>query len=196
MTYSDFLWNLTAPVYNIVRNNPVSGYFLRNEIESLHSLLDNCKSAEIISVCDVGTGRGHSLQLLRKGYSSIVAIDKSLKMIRYTKDSFPGVDFIVADILNLPLRNKTFNLILCIGVAEYIPVLKPLLTNLYAMLTDGGYLVLTFSPQNLMTYLRLFSGHKIYVRNSNQVINEITDCRYRIIQHNVTTLQTQYLLQK
>ena len=196
MNISDLLWTLWAPLYKSTRNYLIFGYFLKKEQQALKVLLNECLSSEITTICELGVGRGHSLNLLPEAYPVTFAIDNNLAMIRYTRDNYPNTFFLLADILHLPIKNSTVDLIQCIGVAEYLPEIGPLLQSIYSKLKKGGFVVITFSPKKVITHVRLLSGHKIYARNSSQVRKHISDNNFTILDEKSTPLQIQYLLKK
>jgi ubiquinone/menaquinone biosynthesis C-methylase UbiE len=196
MKISDIFWNLLAPFYAKLRHNPISGHFLKKENRAIEVLLENIASHDIKSACDLGVGRGHSFPLIPESIPHRIAIDKSFPMIRLTRKDFPKTIFIQADVLNLPLKNSSFDLIFCIGLMEYIPKVEPLIAQLNTILKNRGYLLLSFSPKTILTYLRLLRGHRIYARKSEEIKNYFKGYQFEILGLEITPLQHQYLLQK
>ena len=62
----------------------------------------------------------------------------SFWMISLTKPAYPGMLFIQADVLQLPLKNSTFDLVLCIGLLEYVDDIHSLLAQLYKIIKING----------------------------------------------------------
>jgi ubiquinone/menaquinone biosynthesis C-methylase UbiE len=196
MNIAEKAWDFVAPAYRILRKNPISGYILYKEKQSFQFLLQHLSSSDINSICDLGVGRGHSLDLVSNAYRNIIAIDKSVSMIRYTRNKYSGTEFLVGDALNLPLKILSFDLIICIGLLEYFPKSEPLINQISNTLKDEGYLLITFSPKNIFTFLRVFNGHKIYSRDSNEMEIYFKNHHFKIIDMKVTLMQYQYLLKK
>ena len=110
MTISHNFWNLLAPIYKMLRHNPISRYFIIKENRAIESLLVNLASYEIKTVCDLGVGRGHCLYFIPEKIPHRFAIDKSMSMIQHTRNDFPETKFLQADVLNLPVKNSSFDL--------------------------------------------------------------------------------------
>ncbi len=196
MTISHNFWNLLAPIYKMLRHNPISRYFIIKENRAIESLLLNLVSYDIRTVCDLGVGRGHSLYFIPENIPHRVAIDKSMSMIQHTRNDFPETKFLQADVLNLPVKNSSFDLIFCIGLMEYIPEVEPLIAQLNPVLKNEGHLLISYSPKNALTYLRFFRGHRIYPRKSYEIEKCFSKYHFEISGLKTTPLQNQYLLKK
>jgi ubiquinone/menaquinone biosynthesis C-methylase UbiE len=196
MALSEKFWSTIAPVYGLLRKNPISRYFLIKEQRAIKILLATLNSENITNVCEMGVGRGHSISLIPKKIPANIAIDKSLSMIHHSRKLYPKVIFLQADVVNLPFRNSSFDLILCIGLGEYVKELETLLTQLFRVLTNDGHLLISYSPRNILTFLRFFRGHRIYARNSSEIKNCIKKFQFEISGFEITPIQHQYLLQK
>jgi len=196
MPISEKFWSLIAPVYGFLRQNPISGYFLIKEKRAIKLLLGTLNSKNIKTVCDLGVGRGHSISLIPQNIRESIAIDKNISMIRHTKRTYPMIILLQADVLNLPFKNSSFDLILCIGLSEYMPEIETLFAQLIPILKSEGHLLISFSPRNLLTFLRFFRGHRIYARKSNEIKNCINKFQFEISGFEITPIQHQYLLQK
>ena len=57
------------------------------------------------------------------------------------------------------------NLILCVGLSEYILDLQMLATEIFRLLAADGYAIITLSPPNILNQIRKLMGHKIYLRS-------------------------------
>lgn len=196
MNISDIGWSVIAPVYRILRKNPIFGFFFNKEIQALQFLLRHLVHKKIVSICDLGVGRGHSLDLVDNTIPVRIAIDNSMAMVRYTRKKYTDVKFLVGDVLSLPLKDSSFDLILCIGLTEYVPKIEPLLEQISLALKQEGFLLITSSPKNILTYLRVFSGHKLFARSYLDVEMEFNNHHFKIIDTKSTAMQHQYLLKK
>lgn len=190
------LWDITARIYPWLRLNPVSRHFLQEERESITALLSMVSTKTDACVADIGVGRGHSLSILPATAQLKFALDKNFKMLSLTKPAYPDTLFIQGDVLKLPLKNSTFDLVFCIGVLEYVENIHRLLTQLYKIIKINGHLLLTSSPKNTLTYLRLLTGQKIYPRNVKKVEHAISTHSFNIIDIKSTHSQNQFLLCK
>lgn len=107
------------------------------------------------------------------------------------------IKFITADAQFPPFIESSFDLIVCIGLFEYVKNWPDLLREIYRVLSPDGYAVITLSPPGLLTYLRLFLGHRLYTgteEDFRKILN--TSAPFSILQHNRTLLQHQFLLKK
>jgi ubiquinone/menaquinone biosynthesis C-methylase UbiE len=98
-------------------------------------------------VLDMGCGTGHqTLALLNHGHD-VVAADFSEQMARATRQRIlkerPGqpARVIVADALNPPFREGTFDVVMALGVVGFIKDRPSMLRSVYGILTDKGTLV-------------------------------------------------------
>ena len=150
---SRFLWKLQSPFYSILRRNPVSIVFLKAELNATRKLFESIPIDTYHRILDVGIGRGDSLEILRKYSTQIFGIDNCYNMLKRSSRNFPKVDFIRADILSLPFSISIFNLLICVGVSEYIKDKEKLLKNVYISLKPGGMAIITISTCHFLNYL-------------------------------------------
>jgi ubiquinone/menaquinone biosynthesis C-methylase UbiE len=190
------LWKTLAPYYSFLRENPISLLFLRKETQTIHLLLSEISDLTLDSVCDLGTGRGHSLNFIPAQAKLKLGIDDCFEMMYLTKYQFPSILFTQANALQMPFHHSTFDLILCIGMLEYIRDANLLLSQLYSVLKVDGHLLISNSPPNPLTYLRLFNGHRIFARHPKRLETQFKYNQFRIIAKETTILQHIYLLQK
>jgi ubiquinone/menaquinone biosynthesis C-methylase UbiE len=196
MTTSDTLWELTAPLYRILRKNPISGYYLKRESRSVQLLLQHLELSKLEIVCDLGVGRGHSLDLILNTNSIKIALDKSAAMVRLTSKKYISTKFLVGDALHLPLKSLSIDLMICIGLIEYLSNIDAFLSQMHFSLKDDGYLLLTSSPKNVLTSLRVFTGHKLIARNPQEMEDLFKRYQFTMLEKKLTPLQDQYLLSK
>lgn len=116
-------------------------------------------------VLDIGCGIGVNDEVLLKRYESIMiyGLDISNENIDYAKHTIkdPRADFYVGDVLEkhsseiLELMNGYANVIILIDVLEHIPSSKhdKLFKLLSNILSNGGYIVLTYPSPSYQDYL-------------------------------------------
>ena len=196
MKVSEIFWNLIAPVYNMLRHNPISGHFLKMEYQAIEELFENLSIHKLKTTCDLGVGRGHSLYLIPEIIPFRIAVDRSLPMIHFTRKQYPGTHFVNANVLNIPLKEASFDLILCIGLVEYIQDLESLFSQIGAILKKGGYLLLSYSPKNICTFFRFIRGHRIYPRDWEEIEKSFLKFHFKLTESKITPLQHQCLLKK
>ncbi len=189
-------WKKLAALYPLLRANPISAFILRQEIEVQKATFSPIYNESFAIVGDVGVGRGHSLYLQPEGATLKIAIDNCTKMILLDSTRYKDTCFLAGDALNLPFQPESFDLLLCVGLSEYISNIEHLLSQLHLMLKPGRYLFLTSSPQNALTFLRKFMGPKLYPRTADEFKSIIKNNDFKIIHQGSTFSQHQYLLKK
>ena len=111
------------------------------------SLVDKLALPEGSRVLEVGCAHGlTTIALAERGFF-VEAVDAVPEMIsaariRAHKSGLQRVSFQVADIQNLPFQASSFNLVLVIGVTEWLRSLEQPLRQIERVLTPGGYLVI------------------------------------------------------
>ena len=93
------------------------------------------------SVLDVGCGTGDYAQLFDPNRVRYLGIDISEKMIVECARLFPAHKFAVADGDSIDAANDTFDLVLSIGVLEYLPDPESHLRELARVTNPGGSVI-------------------------------------------------------
>ncbi|MBK8293989.1 MAG: class I SAM-dependent methyltransferase [Solirubrobacterales bacterium] len=74
------------------------------------------------AVLDAGCGEGESLERLARYLPDQVSgVDLNPESVEFTRKRIPEGDFQVADILDLPFPDDSFDLVFCLEVLEHIP---------------------------------------------------------------------------
>ena len=98
------------------------------------------------SVLDAGIGTGKSSEELFNAGCKICGIDISQKMIGICKDKFPEFELYQADLeKGLPmLTGRTFDIVVAIGVLEFVQDIDKTINLLVNFLKPSGFLCFTF----------------------------------------------------
>ena len=98
------------------------------------------------SVLDIGIGTGQSSEELAKAGCKICGIDISQKMIEICKNKFPDFELYQADLEEgLPmLLGRSFNVVMAIGVLEFVEEIDKTINLLITFLKPSGFLCFTF----------------------------------------------------
>ena len=81
---------------------------MAEEKESFHSLLD------------VGCGTGRLLRYCCDRGIPCVGIDMSMTIVKYHKET-TGLPVILGDVMNIPVKDSRFDLVVCFGLIEHVP---------------------------------------------------------------------------
>ncbi|PIO49269.1 MAG: hypothetical protein CMR00_00930 [[Chlorobium] sp. 445] len=90
------------------------------------------------------------------------AVDCAEKMLQRVQQRFPSVKTCQAHAENLPFADSTFDLMLCVGVTEYVKNPRALLCELARTLQPEGYLALTASTRIWLNLLRYVQLHALF----------------------------------
>ena len=112
---------------------------------------------------DLGCALGLSTVELAKKFSFVFGVDSSFSFIREAKKKIKelevtNMEFIVSDILDLPFRNQTFDLIFGLNIVEFLPV-EDLLPKIHNLLKPHS-LFITTTPYD-------YNREIVYNRNMN-----------------------------
>ncbi len=88
------------------------------------------------------------------------------------------------------------DLILCIGVSEYIADIDVLISEIFRVLDDKGSAIITSSSPNILNHIRKISGHKLYLRSDIEMSERLSAGDFNIVRIGRTLIQDQFLLAK
>jgi len=188
-----FIWTLKAFFYRRLRSFAVYRWIYEAELRPFRDWL----SAEFRrgeNYLDLAAGSGDSLGIYPSEVSP-VASDFSFSMLRVLKAKAP-VPLIQAEATELPFRARAFAGITAIGLVEYIPVPRVLLSEISRVLKDNGWLAITISQPNFLNLLRNFSGSRLHYYSIEKFSQLAAGQGFRLVHSNKTLLQCQLLFQK
>lgn len=135
--------------------NRISGIYERRKREAYLRILKNSISdLSPKRVVDLGCGSGITLSWLD---GERVGIDFSQDLLR---NAHKGPDYIVADVEATPFRDQSFDLAICLDVAEHLPSLRVVEEAHRILADDGIFQLSTADPKydlllELLEWLRL-----------------------------------------
>lgn len=99
-------------------------------------------------VLEIGCGSGNVILSLPENLElNIFGADFSTSMLRKAKENGNGgkntLSLLAANALHLPFKNEVFSTLLCLGVLEYIPNYKRVISECYRILEPGGQFILS-----------------------------------------------------
>jgi ubiquinone/menaquinone biosynthesis C-methylase UbiE len=140
---------------------------------------------------DIGAGTGDSLPLFHLS-RQLTCLDASLAMLRRLQAPVPKL---VANAEALPFAEATFDFVSAIGVLEYVQDAARLFEEAHRVLQPQGYFLFTSAPRVPANYLRTLWGERLYLRNAIEVLAELPAPHWRLVAHERTLLQEQWLVQ-
>jgi ubiquinone/menaquinone biosynthesis C-methylase UbiE len=109
-------------------------------------------------VADLGCGSGVFCDLLRNaGYTS-VGLDISPKLIELGQQKYPGVEFHVGDVEQLPFPAGSLDGVLLSGVVHHLPDPTRCAAEVFRVLRPGGRFV-AFDPNRMNPFMWLYRDH-------------------------------------
>ncbi|MBD3375693.1 methyltransferase domain-containing protein [candidate division KSB1 bacterium] len=185
------LWSVWAPLYRYLRRPWPLSAILRQEDEALLELLPTF--AKHACIVDLGCGSGHIGQLLSAS-APIIGIDASLAMLNTLSDTL--YDPINANARCLPLKTQSVDLVLAIGLCEYLDSLSLFFESLARVMKPGGVAVVSTSPENIYTHMRRVMGHRIYVHSKRDFGDALEPAGLRCLREKELFSQHLFVLQK
>ena len=89
------------------------------------------------TVLDVGCGIGRFLEVVVKYGGIVTGVDLSLS-VDFAKQNVPAARVIQADLMNLPFRGETFDIVFAIGVLHHTPNTREAFNSLIRLVKPGG----------------------------------------------------------
>jgi len=117
---------------------------------------------------EIGCGLGYfSLEAKNRGVI-VTAVDVGENLVRITKQKVKKGKFIVASASNLPFKNETFDIVLCTEVIEHVENQTKAFNEMFRVLKNNGYLVLTTPNKFFKPFFDLMSFANIRPYHGNE----------------------------
>jgi len=125
-----------AEEYNRVQPN--SFYHKYVEKPAMLSLLPDLQGKKVLCI---GVGTGQEAKELSDRGASVVGIDISEGMINQARKNFPGIEFLVKDMMNHDFEADTFDLVYSSLALHYAEDLPALFRNIWRVIKPEGILL-------------------------------------------------------
>jgi 2-polyprenyl-3-methyl-5-hydroxy-6-metoxy-1,4-benzoquinol methylase len=131
-------YNLVADTF-VRRYEGASGWYLaRCEEDLLHAVCP-CEGRDVL---DLGTGAGRLLPRLGTVARRVVAADVAEALLARVPRTAAGL--VQMDAAQSAIRPESFDVVICLGLFEYVRDLDRFLSEITSMLRPGGRLALTY----------------------------------------------------
>ena len=140
---------------------------LRRRKEIVFTFIEKINSEKIKRALDLGCGAGQYLLQLSSMDFECFGADISEEMLKITREKFifhkiKDVMLINSDCYELPIEDNYFDLILCIGVLEYLDNETQALLEMKRTMKPGGFAIVTFP--NLYKLRNLLNPYYYIIR--------------------------------
>lgn len=153
-------------------------YNLRIRKETVEAYTNGFKFNSVIDI-PCGTG-GMSIPLLNKT-QHLTLIDVSSNMLDFARKSIPEesiskVELINDDFFKLDLKDRTFDLVICLGLLAHVNSPDELLNKIASLLKPGGMLIIqnTDSSHFYSHLIRVYLGLKNIVSKQPYQLNKVS----------------------
>lgn len=172
-----------------------------NEVNKLLSQVRLVKNN--LAVLDLGVGTGESIRSFTNKNYKIYAVDISDKMLRIVRQKYPKVETLKYDInkglAGLHFKYNSFDIIIAVGVLEFIKNIKRIIEETYQLLKKDGYFIFTYElllPSHSLQRLKVqynsegyteelsdITKFELYRRNKEEINKLLNKVGYKIIKH-------------
>jgi ubiquinone/menaquinone biosynthesis C-methylase UbiE len=195
-------------VRSLLRSSETAAKYIamRNQLTSTDEIVFNVLRKIGLSgknILDYGCGDGrYSLKLKSLGASSVIGIDNSAPMIELAnkRDPVDSIRFLLAEGVDLPFNNGSFDLVFAYFVLHHIQDLKVALSETARVLKDSGSLVAaqtTFQatsdldPKELVP-IKLGKGSNsvtvnVYPKTDNELKAALRGAGFEIISYDIVS---------
>lgn len=127
------------------KRQTAEGYSFRVRREKALAAIPKARSGA--KALDVGCGPGIMIEGLRaKGYH-VTCVDAAPAMIELAKKEYGellGVEFVVGDVYSLPFPDTSFDIVIGMGLVEYLTEQNTAIADLARVMKKDGMLLVTF----------------------------------------------------
>jgi len=163
-----------------VHFNRISRFFDQRDRGTYLRILRNSVSGyKPKRAIDLGCGTGTVLAWLT---GERVGVDFSQDLLR---NAHHGPDYVVADVEAVPFRDGTFDLAICLDVAEHLPSLK-VIDEAYRILTDDSILQLSTADPKFVLLLEILERLRLKLpegphawRRPSEIVGKMTETGFK-----------------
>ncbi|MCX8008637.1 MAG: class I SAM-dependent methyltransferase [Patescibacteria group bacterium] len=147
------IWSAVPPDYyqKGIQKNILQRMWHTNKLNAVCSLIQHSPK----NILDVGCASGWFISELAKRYpnAECVGVDVYDKAIEYGKQHYPHIKFLKADGHEIPLKNKSCELVVCCEVLEHVVNPHKVLEEIRRVLSPDGYAIIEMDSGSLMFQL-------------------------------------------
>lgn len=132
-------------------------YELSSRMENTLNFINNFANGKPLRVLDVGCGTGHYIEQLIPKNHLVFGNDIAIGMLNKSKHKylrfFDFHSLSLSNIERLPFRNNSFDVVICIGVIEYLPDINKAIGELHRIVKADGIIIISAPNQISLKFL-------------------------------------------
>lgn len=132
------------------------------EKDSVFIFLGDLKRKKVL---DIGCGTGRLIGFMNDRGAEITACDISEEMLNIVRKKFPKIETVNAEIEELPFKDGDFDVAVAAFVIVHLKDLDEAFEEVYRVLKDGGYFILTNINQRKAPKLKLGGREEIVIES-------------------------------
>lgn len=130
-----------------------------------------------LRILDLGIGTGQSVKPFQNKDCKIYGVDISKKMLKVSKQKYSRLKTFKYDISKrlkgLNFKNKYFDLVIAVGVLEFIKNIKKIIKETKQLLKPGGYFIFTYElllPNYKFQKAKVQYNAEGYIKNPPRIL--------------------------
>jgi 2-polyprenyl-3-methyl-5-hydroxy-6-metoxy-1,4-benzoquinol methylase len=138
--------------------NPFMRILLSNFLRTITNLAGSIPGQRLL---DAGCGEGYSINALLQKHPHVffTGIDNRIEALVLARIHYPEGRYVGADILRLPFKDNSFDLVVCAEVIEHIKQYQEAFKELRRV--TAGYCVISVPYEPFFSLLRFLSGKNL-----------------------------------
>lgn len=153
---------IDAALYDTRHQRLPKEAYLRKHWEPLFhkAIATYCKGKDVL---DLGCGTGAYIPLIIPYARRIVGVDRSQNLLNLAKQKYPQTEFQVADAHHIPFPSHSFDVVIVIGLFEYVNKEK-VIREISRVLRDSGIGIFAVPNKYSFSHIVSHVGHKVLGR--------------------------------
>jgi len=173
---------------------PIEAYKLLTEFDLIGKKL---------AVLDLGVGTGQSIGMFVDKDCDIYGVDISSEMLSMTRQKYPKLKTIKYDIAKglseLKFKDNFFDVVIAVGVLEFVEDITMILNDVFRLLKSDGYLLFTYelllddnkyqnskNQGNSDGYIEnppTIANFDLYRRSKKEMSDKLSGIGYKVLRH-------------
>ena len=138
-------------------------------------------------VLDAACGEGYGTAMLSAVARSATGVDVDGRTIEHARLRYPGPEFVVADVRELPFRDDSFDLGVCFETIEHVPDPERVLAELRRVMAQDGLLLVSTPNKHQYLVENEFHEREFFHEEFVQLLESRFDRVDVLLQHNWLT---------